>query len=277
MNGINDFFQKYYVEPILTGSGYNIVNTITYAAILIIAALLTYKLLKALKVSIDRKFLVGILPYIALGGILRSIEDFGESLLLEKNFFLITPLIYFTIFAIALAALLISILIQKKFNKSYHITWFAIGVGVALAALAAMKLTNFYGMALMLGIFIGWVIVFIAVKKIAEKKNISSINNFLTWENILVLLIHLFDATTTFVSIQFFPYYEQHVLPSFLIGIAGPIVMFPLKLAVVGATLYVFDKELKNEEQKRTFLKIIVMVVGMGPGIRNFLRLAMGV
>ena len=55
--------------------------------------------------------------------------------------------------------------------------------------------------------------------------------------------------------------------------------MFVLKFVVVSIVLYYFDKELNKPEddQKKTFLKIIVLILGMGPGIRNFLRLTMNV
>ncbi|MDI6721605.1 MAG: DUF63 family protein, partial [Candidatus Aenigmarchaeota archaeon] len=47
------FFETYFIEPVLNGTGYNIYNTAVYAFLLIIAAFLTYKLLKILKIEID--------------------------------------------------------------------------------------------------------------------------------------------------------------------------------------------------------------------------------
>ena len=51
-----DFFKTYFIDPIYYNTGYNIFNTAVFAIILIAAALLTYKLLKAMNVKIDKKY-----------------------------------------------------------------------------------------------------------------------------------------------------------------------------------------------------------------------------
>ena len=86
----------------------------------------------------------------------------------------------------------------------------------------------------------------------------------------------MFDASTTFVALQFFPYFEQHVLPGFFISMFGPVAMFFIKLPVVAAVLYYLDKDM-NEPEKKNFIKIVILILGLGPGLRNFLRLGMGV
>ena len=270
------FIDDYYIRPILEGTGYNPVNTLTYAVLLIIAVILTYKLLRRLRVVIDRRFFIGILPFIALGGILRSLEDLREATGLGKNVFLITPLIYVVIFVIALAALLIAVLIERRTQHAYHKTWFVLGLIVAAAGLSQMRVENAAGVVMMLGLAAAWGIVLVAAKIIAQKK-FARVNAFLSFENIALLLIHLFDATTTFVAIEYFPYFEQHVVTGFFIDVLGTWSIFLLKFVVVSLVLWVFDRELKNEPKKRTFLKVVVAVLGLGPGLRNFLRLMMGV
>ena len=49
-----DFFQQYFIDPVMTGSGYNIYNTLAYAVILVVAAFATYKLLKKMKITIGK-------------------------------------------------------------------------------------------------------------------------------------------------------------------------------------------------------------------------------
>jgi len=63
-----DFFQQYFIDPVMQGTGYNIYNTLAYALILILAVFATYKLLKKMKISIDDRFVIGVLPYVILGG-----------------------------------------------------------------------------------------------------------------------------------------------------------------------------------------------------------------
>ncbi len=321
------FFQTYFIDPIYYGTGYNIVNTAVFAAILIVAALLTYKLLRALKIRIDKNFFFGIIPFIALGGILRSWEDLLESagatsllnsllgnfVLVDatgtaRNLLLVSPLIYVTMFFVALIPLLIAKLAEKYWKIAYWKSWFTIGIILDAIVLSQLRFINTFGFVAMVGITIFWVVAIMAVKKISiwkstkltedknpafasskikansDKSRIShshylKLRNFFSNENVFILDVHMFDATTTFVSLSYFSYFEQHVLPSFLIGIFGPGIMFILKFVVVSIVLYFFDKELSKEEdlEKRTFLKIVVLILGMGPGLRNFLRLAMGV
>jgi uncharacterized membrane protein len=265
---IMDFFQQYFIDPIINGSGYNIYNTIAYAIVLVFAAFITFKLIKKMKIKIDNDFAIGIIPYVVLGGLLRALEDAGTF----NTFWLITPLIYVTIFIIAFIALFGSKLIEMKTKYKYHKIWFAIGMAVVLVFTAQLKITNVKGMALIIGITLMWAALLIILKKISSKTKASS---FFSWENTALLGVHMFDATTTFVALSFFPYFEQHVLPSFLIELFGPAVMFVLKFAVISAALYLLDKEAKNEQNK--FVKIIVLILGLAPGLRNALRLIMGV
>src|SRR3989344_6208808 len=111
-----DFIQKYFINPIYTGEGYNVYNTIAYAIILIIAAYGVYKLLMKLKISIDRKFFLGILPFVAMGGVLRSLQDAG----ITANPLFITPLIYIMIFFVALGSLLFARLLERKTKFEYY-------------------------------------------------------------------------------------------------------------------------------------------------------------
>ncbi|MFC2143459.1 DUF63 family protein [Candidatus Aenigmatarchaeota archaeon] len=270
------FLDTYFIEPILVGSGYNIYNTAVYAIILILAVFLVYKLIKKMNITIDRSFFIGVMPFIALGGILRSLEDLSRSTGADANVLLITPLIYITIFAIALSSLLLSIGIQRISKISYHKIWFIIGIIVIIIGLSRMSIVEANGTLLMVGIFLMWVAVFAAAKFIASKKS-PRLNSFLSFENIALLLTHLFDATTTFVALEFFPYFEQHVVTGFFIDTLGTWSIFLVKFVVVAIVLYTFDRELSKETEKRTFLKLVVMILGMGPGLRNFLRLMLGV
>ena len=58
---LQDFFQQYFVDPIIFNTGYNPVNTVVYGIILIVAFVLTYKMLKKLKINIDKRFFFGVI------------------------------------------------------------------------------------------------------------------------------------------------------------------------------------------------------------------------
>lgn len=261
------FFEDYFIDPILYGTGYNIVNTATYAVILIIAAVAVFKLLQKMKVKIDTKFLFGVLPFIALGGSLRAVKDIIELGGGLRNVLLITPIIYFLVFGIALLTLLISVAIQKRSRISYYKTWFLLGAVFLSATLYFAKLNNFTAFYLVIGISVFWAAAIGLTRYWKRAKTI------LTRENSLILFTHMFDATTTFTALQFPQFTEQHVLAGFLTGVFGPVAMFPLKLIVILLVLYIFDKEMHKagDLEKRTFLKMLVLMLGLAPGIRNFL------
>ncbi|MFW3146025.1 MAG: DUF63 family protein [Thermoplasmatota archaeon] len=110
----------------------------------------------------------------------------------------------------------------------------------------------------------------------------------LTSVNFLVIGSHMLDATATFVGIDFFGYVEKHVVPRTLMDWAsstgfpyGGTVMYPLKLAFLLPALYYMDVRMKEETRSYPHLmalvKLIIIVLGIGPGIRDVARIALGV
>lgn len=281
---MQDFFQTYFIDPVMQGTGYNIYNTLVYALLLVIAVFATYKLLKKMKIFIDNKFAMGILPYIILGGLLRALEDAA----IVKGFWFKSPIIYIVIFAVAFVSLFASKMIEKLSAKrkrvlQYHIVWAAIGFALVLVGLTQVTVKSSFALAAIVTLSIFWAVLLIFLKKLScrrldkASKLRKSIASLFSWENTSLLSVHMFDATTTFTAIQYFPYFEQHVLPSFLINIFGPAIMFVLKFVVVSIVLYVLDKELAKEQEKKKFIKIVILILGLAPGLRNFFRLVMGV
>lgn len=290
------FIDEYFIDPIRYGTGYNVVNTLTYAVILIAAALLTLRLLRRLRVTVDQRFFFGIVPFIVLGATLRALEDLYEAAganatLLEsplqpfmlvdafgtvRNLLLVTPVIYFTLFFVALGALLAALALQRE---RYHTTWFTIGVFLNVLVASQYRFANATGMLMILALAGTWAIGFLSVRHVALQKKITRLAAFLTPQNVFILSAHMLDASSTFIALQYYGYFEQHVLPGFVISLFGPASFFLLKLPVVLLVLHYLDKELhkKEDAEKKTFLKIAILVLGLAPGLRDFLRLGMGV
>ncbi len=284
---LEQFFQDNFVIPL--GQYYTPVGTAVYGIIFALAVFGVYKLLRYLKIDIDRRFAIGIVPYIVLGGVLRVLRDAGT---LDYPIFA-SPIIYMVMFVVALGGLLVSIgfekLVKKKrghdhFFSSYHRLWSAIGIVLVIAAFILLIPTgyqNYYGSGLMLGLAAVWVVFVYLLYEAREK--LSERYGFLrvfTKENCIILAVHLFDASTTFIALQFFPYYEQHVVSNFVIGFLGPAGQFLLKIVVVTTVLWALDEYLKNDKDSiymRNFLKIAIFILGFAPGLRNFLRVGFGV
>jgi uncharacterized membrane protein len=100
--------------------------------------------------------------------------------------------------------------------------------------------------------------------------------------NLAIVFGQFTDASATFIAIDYYSYWEKHVVPSFLIDVLdSAAVMFLLKAVALIFAIYLLDimlrTELKQHKQIIPLIKIAVLVLGLAPGTRDVLRLAMGV
>ncbi len=257
-----NLFEAYFVNPILNLSGYNWVNTLTYATILIISIFLIYKLLKFLKIKIDGKFGLALLPWILLGSILRVLEDSGYLI----NYFLISPLIYFTLFGLTFSFLLISLGFEKQTKVKYQSYFFTFGFILAGIFFTQVNITNFIGILQVLSLDVFFLILILKLGNL--KKFTRSLFNKLT------IFSQVFDANATFISLQFYAFKEQHVVPNIIMSSLGGNWFFFIfiKLGVVIAIIYFVEKYLENENFKN-WLKLIVIILGVAQGTRDILAL----
>jgi len=263
---IEEFINENFLNPLCYY--YTTIGTITYGLILIIAVLGTYKLLKKLKIKIDRRFFLGLLPFIIYGGWTRALRDYGLGIY-DQNKLFCSPPIYFFIFILALASLLLGLLIERKTKKiRYEKVMLVIGILILLYNLSLTEIKNFYGFSI-ITILIGiWFLIFYGIHRLKPE--------LLSLENAGIIVSHLFDASSTFTALTFFGFYEQHVLPNFFIKTLdlGPWTMFPLKIIVVWAVLYYIDNS-KEDKFMKKFLKIVILILGLALGVRDFLSVSM--
>jgi uncharacterized membrane protein len=258
------FLEDYFINPVIYDTGkYNIFNTLAYGIILVAAAYLVFAVLKKLKVKIDAKFAYSIIPFIALGSGLRVLRD-AEIL---ESWVFITPGSYVITFSIAFAALLLSIAVQKKFMREYWKIMALIGVLLCLPVyfLLISMTTNTPSFLEIILAATAWYAVLTALSKYKP--------DILTKQNVAIISAHMLDASSTFVSKYLPGFVEEHVVASSLIPMFGPWIMFPLKLAIVIPVLYFFDRDIKDKNS-RNWWKIIVLILGLGPGIRNTMAVA---
>ncbi|RLI83231.1 hypothetical protein DRP07_03815 [Archaeoglobales archaeon] len=266
MNQIYDFIKKYYIDSLVYKQGYNIVNTITFAIILILAVILIYKFLRKY-IEFDFKFVAGNVPFILLGSSARVIEDAG-FLKPPMSYVFMTPFIYILIFLIAFPTLMVFVKLKKDEYWKYYG-----GVGLVLSLLCLTILfTN-------LEVVNGWLfpavlffsVIFTVAYQFIFERVYPAMNN---WLSKTVFFAHMIDGFATFLGIQFLGYWELHVLPRFLINTLGPWVMIPAKIAVFVTVLYILDSS-EEEENFKNFIKFILVVLGLAPGIRDSLRMVL--
>ncbi|MFP4001100.1 MAG: DUF63 family protein [Candidatus Natronoplasma sp.] len=352
----DSFIWRYFWGPVVAdaqgdsvdgiSAGYNVVNTFTYGIILVISFFGILEIIDHFKVKINRKFVYTLLPWIILGGSLRSLEDVGLFLHpLDK--IMITPMIYLLLGFSALFLMLIGAFISSKQHllersrllravvlsplpilyvvlQGYIDPFFPsflilVLILLIISYLIGIKYLEFnenflffsYGMTL-IGLSLGYNSYFIMSKEGTNPLEVPIIFVFaitltlsflgLSWIldkislvdvmsgsfevlnrplNMLIILAHLFDASSTYRGITVYGYAEKHVLPTFLISSTGPFIVFVVKIILIVLIIYVldllFEEEFSETREVSIFLKLVVIILGAAPAIRNTLRIAMGV
>lgn len=264
---ITTFIGEYYINPILQGTGYNIVNTFTYAAILILSVFLLLKVFDRLDIEMNRSLWINLIPFVFLGGALRALEDIGFfSFLGNWHYVFVTPLIYLLVFAIAFIPLIV---IEKlDLDRKYLglLGLFLLGVASGIAASQAHRIA-FFSLIIITAIS-GCLLTYLILTRIGLER----FKNIMNWSPIFA---HSLDASATVVAISMVGgYTEQHVLPSMIFKAVPVFFFIPIKLSLAAAAIYFLDKEL--EGRWAWILKFTVLVLGMGPGTRNALTILIG-
>jgi len=277
--------------------GYTLLSEITYGIILIAALFVIYKLLKKLEITIDWRFCLALMPYILFGPVTRTLEDtnyFNEPFV----YWFISPLIYVQIAAYALLFLLLGYYIERKYKKrklTVNTVVFLGGVILLLpflyliarwilgdqwSASAGVRFDVFAIVIGLVALIVG--LVYLVAYLYRHKESIAVYKNPL---NLAMLFGHMMDGITSYISIKDpflmgLSYSEKHPASNVLLEIWGP--LFPIvKFALVIVVIYVFDilykEELKDHLTLVNLLKIGILILGFSPGLRDLLRVTMGV
>ncbi len=286
MNILDTFWQyiyKYFISGIVNDASYNPVDTVTYAIVLGLSLFGVYRLLVKLKLKIDTRFIIAVTPYILAGSSLRVLED-SRVFLPPVQYLFVTPLIYFVVFLVTISVLLLALALERSGKiKDYHrffcaagIAWTIVNIAILLY-IGEVKHLDYAIAILSLGLLsTGALYLFSRLLSFAiltDRLNIS------------ILFAHLLDASSTYVGMDWLGYYEKHVVPTFFIDMAGnftdhpALVMYPLKLLVFIPVFYLLDSQLDNEKDKKLIplMKLVILVLGLSPAVRNTLRILMGV
>jgi uncharacterized membrane protein len=285
---ISDFIYKYYIDPIKTGQAYNVVDTLTYAIILVIGVYLIYRWMSSstymadVGFKFDERFILATVPYVILGGVLRVIEDTG-MITSDWRFLLITPLIYFVLFFFTISMIYLARFLTLRGITTSFITVYALAGTIALVIssliLLAWSMTqngvDLFVLAIIPLMAVTATAIVWAVMRYALGWTYASDPLYLT-----LLFGQLLDASATSYGIDFHPhvqYVEQHVVGSALIDLTGTaFVMFPLKLLVLFPAVYVMQMYRKEANPAFWHLVLLAMiVVGFAPGVRDMVRMVL--
>ncbi len=259
---ISQFIQEnfLYLHP-----GYTLFNTIIFGLILGFIVIIIIKMFKLIQKD-PKDLFIPLIPFIFFGSSTRALVDNG---IYPLSLLLVTPGIYVLTGLATIFTLLGSIYLEKKINYDYRFIIFTVGVIICILPIFSFQSINLIAASYVIGF---WAL-FTGIFALIGRK----------WEllkekfNLAVLSAHFFDASSTYVAVDYYGYWEQHVLPSALTNLGGTaLVMFPLKIIIIISALYIIDTTIEDKTVKNT-LKLSIFILGLAPGLRNFLSLIMGV
>ncbi|NOZ81553.1 MAG: DUF63 family protein [Candidatus Micrarchaeota archaeon] len=263
---VESFISEKFLAPMC--SYYTPEATLVYAVILVAAVYGIYRFLERVKIKIDEKFFLAVLPFIIYGGTTRALRDHN----FYQGYLFCSPLIYVVIFSIAFSLLILGLFIQRKTGVEYYKTMLVGGTVLVLYNVTMIHISNWWAFVLILSFTSFWAAVSFSIHKVIGKLNSG------------ILSAHMLDASSSFVSVAFFGYCEQHVLTGMITGAYcsvlpfsmpfAPWLIFPLKLAVILPALLLIDRYSENKNQAN-FLKLIVLILGLALGTRNALTVSM--
>ena len=290
--------------------GYTLVSEVGYALTMLLALVGVVFLLRRLDVGQDRNLFYALFPYMLFGGALRVVEDAFDGLSAADaaisfpwNTLIISPVIYFTMFALTLAALLGSVWLRNAGATDTYRYPLA-GIGAALLAVTVGYLTVLafttddvaFHPQITVVVLVGATLVTWLTWEAVERYA-PEINRGTERMGLVVIWAHAVDGVANVVGIDWanelglpadlvpkhpvnraligvgeqFPAAVQQV-----IGTAWPFLLVKIVAAVL--VVWVFDEQIFEESPRYAILLLVAIVaVGLGPGTRDMLRATFGI
>jgi uncharacterized membrane protein len=278
---VSDLINDFFVDPIVSHSGYNIVNTLVYAAILLgVAFFVVFPFFKRKGINFDFDFFKAVFPFIVFGSTIRIFEENYSNVYIEfferssnplsLGFYFVSPGIYIMVGLLTIFSLILSFFISRHLNKKPLQVFMSIGLILSVPVVLYHFVHLTHPVEFFFVFFLAAAIVF-ALKFLTEKLNVSILSDKL---NIAVVFAQCLDGVATFTALTFFDYSEQHVLSNFVIETFSPAAFVLLKLLLALGVLWYVDREVEDKKMAN-FIKLFVIIIGFAPGIRDAFSLGL--
>ena len=262
---------RYYINPIIYDTSYNPVDTATWAIVLGLCILGLVRLFGKLDIKMDERLVAYTLPYVLAGASSRVIED-AELVSAPWRYLLITPLIFFLVFLVTASSLL---LCRKILGEDFLQGYASIGLVWMFLNLLALSTSGFANPWVIAAVFILGSTLTAGI--LLLRRALPALQFLDDRSNLMIVYAHMLDASSTYIGVDWFGYYEKHVVPTLLIDLTGSAaVMFPLKLLILLPVLSMIDNSVEDRSL-RNLIKLTLITLGLAPAVRNTLRLALGV
>ncbi|SEO72740.1 Uncharacterized membrane protein [Halogranum amylolyticum] len=291
--------------------GYTLVSEVGYIVVLLLALIGIVFLLRRLDIGTDREFFFALFPFMLFGGALRVVEDANDApgaetlITYPLNTLVISPVIYVTVFAITLGAVVASVALDRNgVIDDYAKLLFAFGTVALLAtlgylvALAATgsKGVTFYPQVvtvILLGATLSAAATWWLIERFAPE-----INRGTGRIGFVIIWGHAVDGVANVIGLDFMTAlgagrnlvpkhpvnqaivdFTAATLPPSILAVTGDAWPFLLvKLLAATFVVWVFEEEIFEESPRYTMLLLIaILAVGLGPGTRDMLRATFGV
>jgi uncharacterized membrane protein len=290
--------------------GYTIVSEIGYVVVLLLALIGVVFLLRRLEIGGNREFYFSLLPFMFFGGALRVVEDahdFGDASLITYpwNTLLISPIIYFTVFAITLVAVVGGVWAARSgLTERYDRPVLATGVAVLALTLGYLFVLAFSGdnsvtfHPQVLGVVLVATTAVTAVVWWLVSEYAPAVNRGTGTIGVAVIWGHTVDGVANVVGLDWMEalgagpnLVPKHPVNSAIVDVTGAVLPASV-LAVTGDTwpflvvklvaavlvLWIFEEEIFAESPRYAILMLVaITAVGLGPGTRDMLRATFGV
>ena len=290
--------------------GYTLVSEVGYVVILLVALSGVVFLLDRLDIGSDRGLFFALLPFVFFGGALRVVEDVTDAAASSPidyplNTLIISPVIYFTVFAITLLVVVASVTLARRgVVERYTRPLFGAGVVVLGTTLLYLLWSGvapdgpgtFYPQVIVV-ILLGSTLAAGGTWWLIERYA-PAINAGTGRMGFVVIWGHAVDGVANVVGLDWMvalgagpnlvpkhPVNQAVVditaatLPASALAITGDTWPF-LVVKLVAATLVVwlFDAQIFEDSPRyAVLLMIAILAVGLGPGTRDMLRATIGV
>jgi len=241
-----NFFQKYFIDPIINLSGYNIINTVVYIIIYILVFYIFYLyFLKRKKVLLDDFFFYNLMlsTYIVL-----TVRICIDIMLCERIIFFYTPMLQFWILLLFSPTLLF-------FKRRKELFYFYVFLSIIFTVIFLRKIPNYF-------IFLPILTIAIIVHFIRKRKY-----------HILPIVSQMLDGIGGTIGI-FLGFGPEHVVHRTLLNtfglLNGSIVFLVLKFSILIIFVLLVWKYVEDEDLKNT-LYLAVFYLGYLTGLRNSL------
>ena len=292
--------------------GYTFVSYAGYVPTLILFVIGLLFLIRRLEIERYRAGFYALFPFMLFGGALRVVEDANVAayrhtgdlaIELPWSGFLISPLIYFTVAALTVIAVVVSVWLERNDHVSgYEYPLAAIGTAYLVLTLAYLGYTatqeyaTVYPLLLLttlVGATLATAITWVAIGRFAPEINAGT-----EYMGLVVIWAHAVDGVANVIGLDWatafghasnlspkHPVNEAIVnvtgsmLPENVVAVTGEAWPFLLvKLAAATFVVWVFNEEIFEETPRFAILMLITVVaVGLGPGTRDMLRATFGV